>query len=554
VKRAAVPATREPGSGGVRSTTPVAPILAAVGLVALVAAVYWQVGGFGFVNLDDDLYVYENQRVLAGLSEKGFLQAFTTFDAANWHPLTWLSHSLDVQLLGPGPGGLHVMNVLFHGANTLLLFLLLLVTTGQTWRSALVAALFAVHPLHVESVAWISERKDVLSTFFWLLTMLAWVGWVRRPGPWRYAAVAALYALGLLSKPMLVTLPVVLVLFDVWPLGRLPRDVPLPRALWPLVREKVPLLALAAASSAVTILAQSRGGAVMSQEAISVGVRLQNAAVAAATYLWQMVWPTRLAAIYPHPGLVGGVPAWQVALSLVVLGAATTLALWSRRRQPAVLVGWLWYLVTLVPVVGIVQVGGQAHADRYTYVPLIGIFLAIAWGIPAGAAATPVRRAGVWATATAVLLLLSVQAHRQVATWRNNFTLYENAIEVTTNNFHAWRNIGSAYDDVGKSEAAIFALRESLRILPTDANTMMLLGIAHGRAGQHGEAMRYLDMAVRGKPESPMVWFNLGVSAALAGRWDRAAEAEAVLRQIDPGKAVELGDRVEVLRTRPGGR
>jgi tetratricopeptide (TPR) repeat protein len=251
---------------------------------------------------------------------------------------------------------------------------------------------------------------------------------------------------------------------------------------------------------------------------------------------------------------VGGVPAWQVALSLAVLGAATALGVWSRRRQPAVLVGWLWYLVTLVPVVGIVQVGGQAHADRYTYVPLIGIFLAIAWGIPAGAAATPVRPAALWATATAVLILLSVQAHRQVATWRDNFTLYENAIEVTANNFHAWRNIGSAYDDVGKSEAAIFALRESLRILPTDANTMMLLGIAHGRAGQHGEAMRYLDMAVRGKPESPMVWFNLGVSAALAGRWDRVAEAEAVLRRIDPGKAVELGDRVDVLRTRPGGR
>jgi hypothetical protein len=528
-----------------------AAALAALVLAGLVAVVYWQVGGFGFVNLDDDLYVYENKRVLAGLTWTGFLQAFSTFDAANWHPLTWLSHSLDVQLLGAAPGPLHVMNVLFHGANTLLLYLLLLVTTGQTWRSALVAALFAVHPLHVESVAWISERKDVLSTFFWLLTMLAWVRWVRRPGPWRYAAVAFLYALGLLSKPMLVTLPVVLVLFDVWPLRRLPPDVPLPRALLRLVREKVPLLVLAAVSSAVTIAAQSRGGAVMSQEAISVGVRLQNAAVATATYLWQMIWPFRLAAIYPHPGLVGGVPAWQVALSLGALGAVTVLAVRSWRREPAVLVGWLWYLVTLAPVIGILQVGGQAHADRYTYVPLIGIFVAIAWAVPGSAVATPVRRAALGATAAIVLALLAVQAHRQVGTWRDNFTLYENAIEVTKNNFHAWRNIGSAYDDVGKSEAAIFALRESLRILPTDANTMMLLGIAHGRAGQHGEAMRYLDMAVRGKPEDPMVWFNLGVSAALAGRWDRAAEAEAALRRIDPAKAEELASRIAQSRRPP---
>jgi tetratricopeptide (TPR) repeat protein len=217
-------------------------------------------------------------------------------------------------------------------------------------------------------------------------------------------------------------------------------------------------------------------------------------------------------------------------------------------------VGWLWYLVTLAPVIGILQVGGQAHADRYTYVPLIGIFVAIVWAVPGSAVATPVRRAGLGVSATVVLALLAAQAHRQVATWRNNFTLYENAIEVTTNNFHAWRNIGSAYDDVGKSEAAIFALRESLRILPTDANTMMLLGIAHGRAGQHGEAMRYLDLAARSKPGSPMVWFNLGVSAALAGRWDRAAEAEAVLRRIDPAKAEELGHRVGVLRSGPPAR
>jgi Tfp pilus assembly protein PilF len=525
-----------------------------VALVLAVAAIYGQVGRFGFVNLDDDLYVYENARVLAGLTWSGFLGSFTTFDAANWHPVTWLSHMLDAQLFGADPGPHHLGNVLLHALNTVLLLVLLLRSTGQAWRSALVAALFAVHPLHVESVAWISERKDVLSTFFWLLTMLAWVRYVREPGRARYALVGLTYALGLLSKPMLVTLPVVLVLFDVWPLRRLSAAVPLPRALLLLVREKAPLLVLAAASSAITIAAQSRGGAVMSQEAISVGVRLQNAAVAAATYLWQMVWPVRLAAIYPHPALVGGVPAWQVALSLAVLGAVTGLALRSWRRQPAVLVGWLWYLVTLLPVIGIVQVGGQAHADRYTYVPLIGIFLAIAWAVPAVAAATPVRRFALGSTAAIVLALLALQARRQVATWRDNFTLYENAIEVTTNNFHAWRNIGSAYDDVGKSEAAIFALRESLRILPTDANTMMLLGIAHGRAGQHGEAMRYLDMAVRARPESPMIWFNLGVSAALAGRWDRAVEAEAVLRRIDPAKAAELGDRVEVARSRPGSR
>ena len=478
-------------------------------------------GGHSFINYDDGLYVYENPHVRGGLSKEGVSWAFTTFDAANWHPLTWISHMTDVQLFGLDAGWHHRVNVLFHLANTALLFLVLWRMTGGLWQSAFVAALFAVHPLHVESVAWVAERKDVLSTLFWLLTMGAYLGYVRRPSVWRYLPVFVFLALGLMCKPMLVTLPFVLLLLDWWPLGRMSREgspvseqwrisVPMVfRRIW----EKTPLLGLSAISCVITYIAQSQGKAVVSLGRITIGPRFSNTLVSYAIYLEQAVWPSSLAVVYPHPATIGaGIPAWKIGGAVLLLAGISFLALRERQRRPYLAAGWMWYLGTLVPVIGLVQVGGAAHADRYTYVPLIGVFLAVAWGVPDLLPMRRWRQRVLGVAAGAVLAALTVAAWFQVGYWRDNVTLYSRALSVTEGNWLALSNLGAAYGNRGEPLEARRCFREAVRIRSDYAEAWYNLGVSAGRLGQKEEAIGYYREALRLQPEYALARNGLGLA------------------------------------------
>ena len=481
-------------------------ILLALGLVALAAAIYWPVGGFGFVAYDDQAYLSGNEMVRRGLSWSGATWAFTTLTAANWHPLTWLSYLLDVKLFGVDPGWHHRVNVVFHAANGVLLFAFLRRTTGSLWRSALVAALFVAHPLHVESVAWISERKDVLSTFFWLLAMLAYAAYVQRPNRWRYLAVAALFVLGLLAKPMVVTLPFALLLLDVWPLRRRPALV-----------EKLPLFAISALSCVTTWVAQARSGAVRGTQWLTIPVRVENALASYAVYLGKTVWPESLAALYPHPGYqAGGIPGGQIALAVAVLVVVTAVAIRLRRSVPAVAVGWCWYLGTLVPVIGLVQVGQQSMADRYTYLPLIGIFFAVVWGLAALAARVRLGRIAAGAVASAAVMAFALTARHQAGYWRDSIALFDHAAHVTENNWLAWKNLGAALYESGRRPEALAAFQEEARIDPSDPDAWFNLGMTYGELERHAESAAAFEQALRLDPGDPLTRQNFMVEQALA--------------------------------------
>jgi tetratricopeptide (TPR) repeat protein len=496
-------------------------------LVLSVLAIYGQTLGFGFIRYDDPRYVLDNPWVQRGLSWDGLRWAFTSFHDANWFPLTWLSLMLDVEIAGVSARMFHATNLLLHAASSLLLFQLLDRATGARWKSAWVAVLFAVHPLHVESVAWISERKDVLSALFWLLTMWLWLRWTERPGALRYALVIASFALGLLSKPMLVTLPFVLLLFDFWPLGRT-REA----SLGSLVREKLPLLGLTAASSAVTLMAQLSGGAVASLEAYPLAPRLVNAVLAYAAYLRQTFWPTGLAILYPLPGsdvtIASGLPA------ALVLAAIALLAALGWRSRPYLAVGWLWYLGTLVPVIGILQVGLQAQADRYTYLPLIGVFIMLAWGVPDLLARLRPPRAGprllatgALATAVAALWL----AHLQCGYWRDSIRLFERTVAVTGENPIARANLASSYyqrNEPGDTERARVHFAEALRIDPHFTAARNGLAGALMKLGRVEEAIEHWSAVVAEKPKARGALCNLCGALAQAGRF---AEAEKRCRE-----------------------
>ncbi len=518
--------------------------LGAVVLLVIVLSVYWQVGGDAFLNFDDDVYVSENPVVLRGLTREGVSWAFTTFHAANWHPLTWLSHMLDVELFGPSAGWHHRMNVLYHLLNTELLFLVLWGMTGGVLRSAFAAALFGIHPLHVESVAWIAERKDVLSTLFWISAMGAYLRYARRPGVGRYLPVAVLLALGLMCKPMLVTLPLVLLLMDWWPLGRMvPPDSPgsppwrisVP-ALRRLAWEKVPLLGLAAISSVVTYLAQARAGAVQPTGFLPFGSRLSNALVSYAMYLVKTAWPASLAVYYPHPASVhGGVPAWKIAGAILLLAGISVTVLRLAGRRPYLAVGWLWYLGTLFPVIGLVQVGMQAMADRYTYVPLIGVFIAVAWVIPV-AAAGRVRKVAL-AAMGATVAALAVAAWTQAGYWRDNVTLYSRSLAITGENPLVLNNLCLAFTELGQNERAISCYREVLRINPDDAEAWNNLGNAYHGLGQDQQAVGYYREALRLKPDYAKAWNNLGLACYGLARYRESIGYYGEALRIKPDMA-----------------
>jgi hypothetical protein len=414
-------------------------------LVVITFAVFWPVTGFQFTTYDDPDFVTSNPIVQAGLTAKGFRWVWHSEVARNWHPLTMLTHMLDCQVAGLKPGWPHFVNLFWHAANALLLFHLLKRMTGTLWRSALVAALFAWHPLHVESVAWVAERKDVLSTFFWLATMWAYAGYVSAPSFKRYLLILLLFALGLMAKPMLATLPLVLLLLDYWPLGRIagmlppqgaiegsppPLTGPPKKSYWPLIREKIPLCALAVLSCLITVLAQRGGGSVIPLAVLPLDARIANALVACLKYLLKLVWPYPISYYYP----LAPIPWWQTVWAGLVLVLMSAFLLYGARRHPYLGVGWLWYLITLAPVIGLVQVGGQAMADRYTYVPFIGLFIIAAWGIAEATAGWRRRKTILSLSAAAVLLACLASSWMQAGYWRNSESLYFEAIRVNDDN------------------------------------------------------------------------------------------------------------------------
>jgi tetratricopeptide (TPR) repeat protein len=578
---------RRGAAGGARLTDPQsADIWICVALLAVTLSVYVQVVHFDFLNYDDDAYVATNTDIRGGLTLEGVRIAFTRIHQATWHPVTTLSHMLDCSLFGLAPGAHHLINVVLHALNTIGLFWVLRAMTGARWRSAFVAAMFGLHPAHVESVAWVSERKDVLSTFFWVLTVASYWRYVQQPRAGRYAWVVVMCTLALLSKPMVVTLPVMLLLLDVWPLrritlteivnhvgatGRSPlRNVTLSGQLFAthrstlttLVIEKVPLLIAALGVSAMTVLAQRDAGAMVPIEALPMRLRLANVPISYVRYLGELVWPVRLAILYPYPPHW---PAWQVTAATALLLGLSLLAGLAARRHPYVLVGWLWYLITLLPVIGLLQVGIQAMADRFTYVPFIGLFIIVSWG---GYALLDGWPYGVRTLAVAGMLAVAgctLLTERQVRYWRDSVTLFEHALAVTTDNYIPHVYLGKAFlaqgrvadaaaqfaewvrltpqlyaahfqyagllADLGQYDAAVEQYGEAVRLRPDIAAGHYNLANALVRRGDLTAAMGEYERAITLDPDWPEAHHNLGIAFAGQGRSGEAlAQYDEALR------------------------
>jgi tetratricopeptide (TPR) repeat protein len=499
-------------------------------------AVFYQVHSFDFVNYDDPSYLYENSHIRNGLTVEAVRWAFNIGYAANWHPLTWLSHILDWQLFGNNAGGHHLTNLFFHIANTLLLFIVLKQMTNALWQSAFVAALFALHPLHVESVAWISERKDVLSTFFLFLTMWAYLKYVRKPKIWRYLLIVLLFALGLMSKPMLVTLPFVLLLLDYWPLERFGKQ----KTLY-LILEKVPLFILSASSSIFTFLAQRSGGAVMPLDRISLSIRLSNAVISYVQYIGKMFWPVKLAVFYRHP--VQNISFSYTVISALILLIVTVIIFAFAKKHRYLFTGWFWYLGTLVPVIGIIQVGSQAMADRYTYITLTGLFIIIVWGLPELLAKLRYRRTILWASSMSVLFILSGLTYRQVQYWGNTVTLGSHALAVTENNWNVHFFMADMYFKQGRFDESVRHNAEAVRIRPDSAVAANRLGWSLYAAGRLDEAIGYYQKALSIDSRFALANTNLGTALSDKGRFNQAVRCfKAALETADtPHIRSELG-------------
>jgi len=488
--------------------------------------VYWQVHTFDFVNYDDTDYVQQNPSVQDGFTLDSIVWAFTTVHASNWHPVTWLSHMMDCQLFGLDAGSHHLINLFFHIANTLLLFSIFRKMTGCLWQSAVVATLFALHPMHVESVAWISERKDVLSTFFGFLTIQAYIRYVNRPGVFIYCLVLMFLALGLMSKPMLVTLPFVLLLFDFWPLKRFGdpesfRFFRLNKKHLVLIWEKVPFFILVFLSSIITFLAQKHGGAVQSLENIAFYERLANALVSYISYLIKLVLPVNLSFMYPYTGIA---PVWMLAGAVFIITVTTIAAFLAARRYPYVLVGWLFYLGTLVPVIGLVQVGMQSMADRYTYVPFIGIFIIAAWLVFDITNKSKLRDLWLSGLIAIFLPVMVIFSWQQVGVWKNSITLFEHAINATSGNFTAHYNLANVLARQGRTEEAVSHYLGALKINPDDADAHNNLANTRLNAGDTKEAITHYLEALKIKPDYEGTHFNLGIA------FDKLGQTEDAIR------------------------
>ena len=513
----------------------------AAGLLVATCAVFARALAGGFVPYDDPDYVLRNPLVGGGLSLEALGAALRSAHSANWHPLTWASHMLDVELFGLEPRGHHATSVLLHAATAALLLLFLAreaePASRRPWRSAVAAALFALHPLRVESVAWISERKDVLSGLLFVLTLHAWAAWTRRGGLGRYALAALALALGLASKPMLVTTPFVLLLLDLWPLRRW-RGAGGPHGAWRLVAEKLPLLALALAAAATAVWSQRAFGAVRGLDALPLGERLANAVLAPGVYLAQTVWPARLACFYPHPAVVGADVAGATLASGAALLVLTGLALAAARRVPAVLAGWLAFLGMLVPVLGLVQIGNQGWADRYTYLPSIGLAVALVFGAGELVRGRPAAARAAGAAAVVALALCAALTWRQIGTWRDGRTLFAHAASVVPRNYLAHANLGLVLAREGRVEEAVEQLEAALAIRPGHAeagNNLGSLLLARGAPGDLGRALEVLERAVRARPGYAEALFNLGLALERAGRDGAARERQAEALRHAPG-------------------
>ncbi|MFA5181883.1 MAG: tetratricopeptide repeat protein [Syntrophales bacterium] len=562
-------------------------------LALLTFVVYGQVKDHAFVDFDDYEYITENPHVRSGLNIDNIVWAFTSYHSNNWHPLTWISHMADVQLFGLNPAGHHLVNVFFHILNSILLLLLLRRMTGALWPSAFVASLFALHPLHVESVAWAAERKDVLSTFFWLLTTWMYVRYTETPDWKRYSLIVLFFTLGLMSKQMLVTLPFALLLLDYWPLGRIAgnggqrrdtgksrpeaagRQTPISR----LILEKIPLFALAMIAAIIVFIVQRQSGVLYSLTPFPFQIRLENALVSYVGYIGKMLWPAGLAVFYPHP--LHGLALWKVLGAAGLLIAVSAGTIWKGRRYPYLITGWFWYLGTLVPVIGLVQVGVQAMADRYTYIPLIGLFIIVAWGgrdlvlflvrqqiagtkyaQPASTASSPGKpeKAGkpgkalhlsrkdvspspisalsrtellipvriIFVSAVAVLIILSFLTWKQVGYWRDNVTLYAHAVRVVPDNYWAYNNLGAALASRGQIDTAMTWFAESLKIMPYYPGANQNMAAALYTQGRYLEAIPLLERALKLQPRNPELHITLG---AVLLKMHRNAEAAAHFRE-----------------------
>ena len=559
-------------------------MLICLALAILTVIVFWQLKDCGFISFDDPMYVYENATVQSGLNANSIKSAFSPELAklsGHWHPLTWLSWMLDYELFGLNASGFHLVNLLFHVLNTLLLFLVLRRMTKALWPSAFVAALFAIHPLHVESVAWIAERKDVLSTFFWMLTLGAYSYYVESPGWKRYVFVLLFFVLGLLSKPMLITLPFVLLLLDYWPLNRfseikpaqkiqpqvlqarnsdqskkkskkkqvakgsLEAQKPLvvakpaePEFKWslifPLVWEKVPLFVLAALSSSVTYLAAQSVGAVASTKALPLSVRIGNAFVSYITYIGKMFWPANLAVFYPYPKPL---MSWQVWGAILFLVTVTGIVIWRAKKSPYLLTGWLWYLSILVPVIGIVQAGPQAMADRYTYLSLIGLFLIAAWGVPDLLKKLHYRKEILTAVSVLIILGLSMKTWIQVGYWQDSLTLYDHSLKVTVNSWLIHYNRGVVYGNLGNTSLAIDDYSRAIEIAPRYVSPYINRGIAYAKLGNYSQAIKDYDKAIEIKPRYSSLYNNRGNAFIHLGNYSQAIKDYSRAIEIKPDYA-----------------
>jgi Tfp pilus assembly protein PilF len=520
-------------------------ILICLFLIASILIVYIQVKNFEFIHYDDDVYITDNYQVQSGLNSKSIRWAFSSIHGSNWHPLTWISHMTDIEIFGMNAGGHHLSNLFFHIINTILLFYILFRMTKASWCSAIVAGLFALHPLHVESVAWISERKDVLSTMFWLLTMWAYIRYIEKPQPGRYILILLSFILGLMSKPMLVTLPFVLLIIDFWPLKRLQtgqkfstsglntgdiksvenRIYKKQKKLQKskndqkdlfkknirashLIIEKIPLFVLTIVSSIITFIAQRRGGAVISLEKYSFSLRTANALVAYVKYIIKMIWPSNLAVLYPYKTEI---PLFQIIGAVFILIILSFIFIRTTRKYGFFIVGWLWYLGTLVPVIGLVQVGAQSMADRYTYIPLIGIFILITWGINELVKKWHIQKLIIIILTGIVMISSMIYTRRQARYWLNSIVLFDHTLGVTENNYLMYYNLGLFLSHMGKIEEAIRHYKSALAIKPDYSEALNNLGVTCGKKGDFESAVQHLKEAIRIQPDYEKAHHNLGI-------------------------------------------
>ena len=511
--------------------------LIGAGLAVVTLAIYAQVAGHQFITLDDDVYIKDNPMVNRGVTLSRIAWAFTTFHQANWHPLTWISHMIDSQVFGMNAGGHLLVNALIHVANTSLLFWFLLRTTHARWPSALVAALFALHPLHVESVAWAAERKDTLSTFFGLLSLIAYARYAEAPSKKWYAWTAIALVLGLMAKPVLVTWPFVMLLLDYWPFRRFQASEE--RGQWStfrgIVLEKIPLFAIAAASCVITFIAQARGGTVRTFADAPVTLRLSNALVSYAKYLLLTFWPNDLAVYYPFAP--GGIPLWQIIGAALLLIGITAFCISQRKIRPYLIVGWLWFVGTLIPVIGLVQVGGQTMADRYFYIPSIGLFIAIVFGVANIAETRRVARAFSVATIAVVLLVLATLTNAQIHRWRDSATLFQHTLAVTPPNFPMEYNLAHVLGEQGKYDEAAAHFQNALQIKPDFFDGLLNMGVTRAQQGQIGEAIEYYQRAIAVQPDSAKAHAELGVALARQNRMEAALDELNKASDLAPNDA-----------------